>query len=135
MQNPMRRQGGGKPRLVKIEQVRRHRFIDAVQPPLLRQCRFARVILIADRLPSCGVLRHGLVIHRDHGIGQIIKQGLKLGVKIGQPMFHALVFTPRTDCLIERIIISRSPKFDAVILSKPRDCGLVHHNLGDGRKR
>ena len=93
-----------------------------------------RAILIDNTVPAGQPLRADLIVHTDCDARQIIKQCLEVVLKEPQPMLDACMFSARTDRLVERIIRTRCPERNAVILAKPYNGLLVQYHLGYRRK-
>ena len=117
-------------RIIQIQQPRRCRFVNGIDPVFLFQRMTAGVVLVGNRRPPRHPDRRRLVIQRDRRIGQEIKQRFKPVMEKPQPMFDARMFAPGTDRLVQRIIRACRTEFDPVILPEPGHRRLVQDHFG-----
>ena len=122
----------GLPRgIVQIQTLRRRGFIDRIHLGPVQHRQPARLVLIDNRVPARQPRRCDLIVQRDRGIGQVIKQRLKMIVEKRQPVFRALMLAPCADRLVQRIVGARRAKLQPVVLAKPRHRRLVQYHFGD----
>ena len=115
--------------IVQIEATWFGRLIDAVHLRAVFHRQTARFILIFDAVPARQPRPGDLIVQRDGGVRQIVKQGFQFFVKERQPVFRALMFAPGADGLIKRIVGACRAKFQPVALAKTGNGSLVQNNL------
>ncbi len=118
-----------KPIRIQIHRRGRHGFIDRINPVAIFHSDRAGFILICDHLPAAVNHRIRLIIQRDCGVRQVVKQSFQAFMEERQPVFDACVFHARTDMFIKRIIGASCAEFDPVILAEPGDGGVIEDDL------
>ena len=91
--------------------------------------QLARLVLINDAIPSSKAGACGLIIDGDRRPLQVVKERLEAVMEERQPMLCALMFAPRRDRLIERVIGAGRPKFQTIALAKARDRRHIQDHL------
>ena len=84
--------------------LRRHGIVGRRAEGLALKRLLARFVMVVDLLQALGA---GVVVERiegDHGVRQIVEQGLQALMEQRQPMLHALMLAAGRDQLIERIV-------------------------------